>query len=79
MESPKLSFWGQITFATMLALTIETVLLIWIAVAQIPGGFDPSGAFIAVAYVNVGVLFLALYGLGRNWGSLVVLLTESST
>ncbi len=68
MEPPKLSFWGQITFAAILALTVETVLLIWILVAQIPGGFDPSGAHIAVAYVNVGVLFLALVWFGQKLG-----------
>lgn len=60
METPKLSQMGYVTLALLGALTVESVLVFWIAVAQIPGGPDPSTAFTSVPFVTFGLVFFFL-------------------
>lgn len=70
MEGGKLSTMGQITLATLLSLTIYSVLVFWIAVAQVTGGPDLPVAFVATLFVLVGVILLPLIWWGQKAGFL---------
>lgn len=66
MEMPKLSKMGQVAFATLLAIAVYSVLVYWIALAQVPGGPTVSTAYVAALFIFVSVIVLPLMLWGQK-------------
>ncbi len=60
MEMPKLSLMGQVSFACLLAIAVYSVLVFWIALAQVPEGPTVSTAYVAALFLVVIVILLPL-------------------
>lgn len=73
MEAPKLSAMGQMAFATLLAIAVYSVLVFWIALAQVPGGPSLSSAYVSALFLVVIVILLPLILWGQRsayWGGI---------